>query len=182
MKKSELKKWAIERLNKPSKLTDEQIQHFLNDGMFTATYTPTSHDVSKRLLFLMDKRITIYRNYELTPCVDVPKFMGEYKFFIEGYENCGWCPESDFGDIFILPNNFISDLSRWNSNHQYALVYNDRQTCIDNFGSYGITCELPFVIGRSYDTNQHDYVLNKLSNPKPQLVLYRNYPDEWVEL
>lgn len=184
MNKTELKNLMIERGNKPSKLTPEQVEHFTKNGMFTATYSPSKLDVSDELLLLVGKRVTIFRNYEDVPCVDSHRFMGEYKFFIEGYKNSGWCPESDFTDIFILPDQFLDewDISRWNSKHQYLLGYLTRESCVGNFGNWGKTCELPLVIGRSYEHENHDYVKNQLSDPKAEVVLYREFPGEWIEL
>jgi len=181
MKRNELLKLVIARGNTPSVLSQVEIDHFRSDGKFYATYNPTKLDVSGTLKDLIGRRVTIYRNYELTPCMDAIPYTGQFKFFIEGFESCGWCPECDFQDFVILPAT-KDDISRWESNHQYLMGYNDRESCISNFGNYGKTCDLPLIVGRSYDYEKHKYVKDELCNPKPEVIIYRNYPGEWTEI
>ena len=174
-KEKELIELAINMVEKPSKLTEEQVIHFKKKGKFSATYTPyTIDDISSRLKCLRDQKVIIYCNYEIIPCINVPQFFGQYKFFIEDNENQGWCPEIDFSDIQIIDD--YAKIETWNDDHKYLIIINDRAEAIKAFGNYGKTCDLPSVVGRSYDLKSHDYVKKLAENA---IFLYKYKDSKW---
>lgn len=178
MQEQELITLALEKVQKPSKLTGEQAEHFKKKGKFSAIYKPyTTHDIDNDLRIQNGRKVIIYCNYETVPCIDAPKFFGQYKFFIEDLESRGWCPEMEFEDIKII--NDFADCNVWNCDHQYLTVIGDRKVAKKELGKYGETCEIPLVLGRVYGTQNHEYVK---SLAKFDVVLYKYKDEEWKQI
>ena len=173
-----LKQILLEKVNTNSKLSEEQIKHFKKKGKFSAVYKPyTTRDLSESLRYLEGKNVTIYCNYETVPCIDAPKFFGQYKFFIEGKESSGWCPEMEFEDIKIIDE--IADANTWDCDHNYVMIINNRTVAKKELGNYGKTCNLPLIIGRVYGSKQHEYFK---SLAKAEMYMYKYKDEEWKEI
>lgn len=163
-------------LNLKSKLTDEQYDHYNKKGKFSATYVPyTSHDIHHDLQTLAGKKVVIYCNYEQVPCLDAPKFFGQYKFFIEDFESRGWCPEMEFENLEIIDE--YADINIWNCDHRYLIIITDRKVAEKELGNYGKTCELPNILGRAYGSRNHDYVKRLVKSGGLFLYSFKN--SEW---
>lgn len=174
MTQEELKTLTLSRIQK-SKLTEEQIEHFKKGGVFSATFKPTKDDIKGSLRTRIGKRVSIYCNHETVPCLDVLEYLGQYKFFIEGYEEDGWCPECDFIDI--EPQASFMDVHIWNCDHQYLMAILDkdeleRATGKGTAEKFGV----PFIIGRVYSSKAHDMV-RRFANF--DIILYKFKNQNW---
>lgn len=145
-------------------MTKEQIEHYKKGGVFTATFNPESKDLSSRSLMSLGKTIRVWPNIIGCPVVQVSEFEGDFPFNSRSVD--GWIPERDLQDLTIIDE--FSGFAYGDGHHLYKLHYLTQDKIDANFGKTSLTP--PIVIGREYDSDMDEYVINRLSDPKADKV------------
>lgn len=141
-------------------MTKEQRMHYLKGGKFTAEYNPSAtDDISVRSGKMVGKDIVVYQN-----CLNTPMENGQFRFNSPSVD--GWIPEEDLKDLDWVDEYIESPepTTQW----CYRMTYVDQTSIFKNFGKGNWTA--PMVVHREYSSDQDDYVIHKLSNPKADKV------------
>lgn len=147
-----------------TKLTIEQISHYLKGGMFKATYNPPHLDIGDNNKLVIGTTITVHQNMINSPLQTPIEYKDQHAFNSDSIG--GWFPEEDIENIIIL-DDFIENVQVLPA-YIYRLHYTKESQIEPNFGkNTGI--KLPFVTSREYIREMDDYIL-KLSTPQATII------------
>lgn len=142
-----------------SKLTKEQLSHFVKGGMFKAIYSPKkTYDITNHSKLMIGREIIVYQNIINSPIMCVTDYRGQHAFNSRDIK--GWFPEEDI-EIIEMLNDYI-DVPQTIPQYLYLLTYTKKKQ-LKNFGKNNY--KLPLIVGREYSNEVDEYV-KELSNPK----------------
>ena len=159
-------------MKKPkTKLSAEQIAHYLKGGKFRAIYKPTKLDISSNSKMQIGKELIIYQNMMVVPIVISTPYLNQHAF--DTSEIYGWSPEEDF-EILEMLDDYIPN-PQMLPHYMYKLHYTRKEQLKPNFGKG--SWKAPMMIGRDYAVVMDNYVLG-LSNPQATKIEKAVYTGE----
>ena len=164
-------------------MTEEQFNHYIKGGKFTAVYNPPkTSDLSPVNLAKVGMSCIVWQNMIVSPLQEPERYVGQHAFNTDII--FGWCPEEDFKDLVILEEFIDSPESL--PQYIFRLDYTDPNSVEGNFGKTS-GLKVPFSVCRDYGTDNESYVL-KLSDPQAdeifKYVWKGKYQEkiEWVSI
>jgi len=140
-------------------MTPEQRKHYFKGGKFIAIYGPVKLDIAWESKMMIGKKIEVYQN-----CLNTPMENGQFRFNSPAIY--GWFPEEDIKDLEII-DEFI-DFPEPTTQYCYRMTLTDPVAIFKNFGKGNWGKKV--ITTREYNTDQDDYVLNKLLDPMPDTI------------
>ena len=148
-----------------SKLTDEQLEHYLKGGRFRAKYNPPRRDISPESFDMIGEEIIVEQNMLNGPIQCIAEYRGQHAFNSPSIS--GWFPEEDIEILEIIDS--YKDNPEPTPVYLYRMHYSTREQVVKNFGNAGREYDLPMVVGRQY-VRENDQYIKDLSSPPADRV------------
>ena len=146
-------------------MTKEQLIHYLDGGIFTATYSPiVKHDLPTANIILDGQTIRVSQNMMINPLITPIEYQGQHAF--DGEQIYGWIPEQDLKDLVILDEflEHCQDMPQF----LYKLIYMKKDQLMANFGVGDY--KVPMTVSREFSYENDKYILG-LSKPQASMIL-----------
>ena len=157
-------------------MTEEQFNHYIKGGKFTAVYNPPkTSDLSQDNLARIGRSCVVYQNMIISPLQSPESHKGQHAFDADIIS--GWCPEEDFENLTILDE--FREHFEPTPQYLFRLDYTNPDSIKVNFGTNS-GLQVPCSVYREYGTDNENYVL-KLSDPQADEIFKYVWKGEYQE-